>query len=241
MKQIVMFGAGQDSTAMIIEMYKRKMPIEEVIFADTGTEMPETYEFLKVFSKWLKKRNIPLIIVKSQHGCLYDYYYKKKIFPSRMYRHCTDRFKIQPIRRYLTKKYGRKRKNQSYPYIRLFGIASDEKHRADKIRYSNEDVSFPLLDFNFNRKKCIETIKRAGLPVPVKSGCYICPFQSKRVWRELLDKHPELFKKAREIEENAKCYPEILLGQKPLKQINKWKDQTKLYENQRCIYCEIIK
>ena len=42
LKKIIMFGAGQDSTGMIIEMINRKMKIDEVIFSDTGTEQPNS-------------------------------------------------------------------------------------------------------------------------------------------------------------------------------------------------------
>jgi 3'-phosphoadenosine 5'-phosphosulfate sulfotransferase (PAPS reductase)/FAD synthetase len=235
MKKIVMYGAGQDSTGMIVEMINRKMKIDEVIFSDTGAEQPETYEFIKEFKSYLKKHKIKFTIVKSSLGSLYDYYFSKRVIPFRLYRHCTDKFKIVPIRKYLQKKYKGKE------YVRLFGIACDEKQRADKIRLRNKDVEFPLLEFGFDRKDCIETIKKKGLSVPVKSGCYICPFQSKRVWRELLDKHPELFEKARKLEENAKCFPEFTLSQEPLSKIEKWKKQTRLFEDARCVYCEVIK
>jgi hypothetical protein len=235
MKKIVLFGAGQDSTGMIIEMINRNIKIDEVIFADTGTEQPETYDFIEEFKHYLKKHRIKFTIVKSKLGNLYDYYFSKKVIPFRLYRHCTDKFKIVPINKYLKEKY------KKGAYIRLFGIACDEKERANKILSHNKDVDFPLLEFGFNRKDCIETIKKAKLSVPVKSGCYVCPFQSKRVWRELLEKHPELFEKARILEENASCYPKFTLSEKPLSQIEKWKEQTKLFENKRCIYCEVIK
>ncbi|MFA5746439.1 MAG: phosphoadenosine phosphosulfate reductase family protein, partial [archaeon] len=93
-KKIVLFGAGQDSTGMIIEMVNRKMKIDEVIFADTGAEQPETYEFIEEFKPYLKKHKIKFTIVQSKLGNLYDYYFSKKIIPFRLFRHCTDKFKI---------------------------------------------------------------------------------------------------------------------------------------------------
>src|SRR3546814_8128062 len=47
------YGAGVDSTAMIIEMVKRKVPIQAILFANTGSEKPETIAYLPIFSAWL--------------------------------------------------------------------------------------------------------------------------------------------------------------------------------------------
>ena len=44
---IVAFGGGVDSTAMIIGMIERQMPIDLIMFADTGGERPNTYHTLK--------------------------------------------------------------------------------------------------------------------------------------------------------------------------------------------------
>lgn len=37
---IVSFGGGTNSTAMIIGMYLHKIPIDLILFADTGGEQP---------------------------------------------------------------------------------------------------------------------------------------------------------------------------------------------------------
>jgi len=47
MKQIASFGCGIDSVAMVL----LKSDYDEIIFADTGSEMPQTYKFLKYFEK----------------------------------------------------------------------------------------------------------------------------------------------------------------------------------------------
>ena len=52
---IVSFGGGTNSTAMIIGMYLHKIQIDLILFADTGGEQPHTYEFIRVFNAWLDK------------------------------------------------------------------------------------------------------------------------------------------------------------------------------------------
>lgn len=51
---IVSFGGGTNSTAMIIGMHLRKIPIDYIIFADTGAEQPHTYDFIETFNEWLQ-------------------------------------------------------------------------------------------------------------------------------------------------------------------------------------------
>lgn len=51
---IVSFGGGTNSTAMIIGMYLHKIPVDLILFADTGGEQPHTYEFIRVFNAWLE-------------------------------------------------------------------------------------------------------------------------------------------------------------------------------------------
>lgn len=58
---IVSFGGGTNSTAMIIGMYLHKIPIDLILFADTGGEQPHTYEFIRVFNAWLEKHGLPTI------------------------------------------------------------------------------------------------------------------------------------------------------------------------------------
>lgn len=50
---VVSFGGGTNSTAMIIGMYLHKIPIDLILFADPGAEQPHTYEFIQTFNVWL--------------------------------------------------------------------------------------------------------------------------------------------------------------------------------------------
>ena len=65
----------------------------------------------------------------------------------------------------------------------------------------------PLVDRRINRAGCVEIIERAGLPVPTRSSCFFCPFNSADRWRWLQDRHPALYEKAVALEENSKHFP----------------------------------
>ena len=43
---IVSWGGGTNSTAMIIALYRQNVPIDIILFADTGGEQPYTYEYM---------------------------------------------------------------------------------------------------------------------------------------------------------------------------------------------------
>jgi len=237
---IVSFGAGQNSTAMIIMMKNEGIKIDEIIFADPKNEMPKTYIFLKEFKKWCEKNNLKFVTVQSKLGSLKDYYASKNLIPYRMFRQCTHKFKIIPINDYIKKEYGIKT-----PINMFMGIASDEKHRSKKISGRKQfTYKFPLIEKEIDRKGCIEIIKKEGLSVPVKSGCYFCPFQVKREWIKLYEEYPNLFEDCIKFEKNGRAYPEgNLIGNMTLETLKKiLKEQTKLDFTEdvsiiKCAYC----
>ena len=65
---IVAYGGGTDSTAMIIECAKRCIKIDYILFADTGGEKPHTYQYIKTFSKWCLENGLPEIITVKKAG-----------------------------------------------------------------------------------------------------------------------------------------------------------------------------
>ncbi|MDE5946451.1 MAG: phosphoadenosine phosphosulfate reductase family protein [Oscillospiraceae bacterium] len=38
------FSGGKDSTAMLLKMLEMKMPVDVVLFCDTGLEFPQLYD-----------------------------------------------------------------------------------------------------------------------------------------------------------------------------------------------------
>ena len=52
---------------MIIGMYLHKIPIDLILFADTGGEQPHTYKFIEIFNGWLEKHGLPQIISVQYH------------------------------------------------------------------------------------------------------------------------------------------------------------------------------
>lgn len=54
----VAFGLGVDPVAMLIGLRDRGVPIAIIMFADTGSEKPETYAYLPIIQEWLAQNGI---------------------------------------------------------------------------------------------------------------------------------------------------------------------------------------
>lgn len=235
MINIVSYGAGQNSTAMIINMIRDSIKIDEIIFADPMGEMPETYTFLKEFRKWCIKKKLSYTRISG--GNLLNDYTEKRIIPFRMFRSCTDHYKVRVIKKYLKAKYG----NQEI--IQYLGIDSSEQHRAEK--FNKEIFKFPLIDQNIDREGCKTVIRKEGLSVPVKSGCFFCPFQSVDSWIQLFIKHPLQYEMAVIFEKNCRRYPEsTLMGKKTLESLKiaiqeqkGLNDFDKSLGLEKCVFC----
>lgn len=187
MKEYLSHGGGVNSTALMILLTKEKREFES-IFVDHGGDYPETYEYIE----YLQKHGYPITILKPDiGGCvtLEEYCNKHRIKPLRQRRWCSDKFKIRPIRGYI-----------KTPCIMNIGMDAGESHRAVKKPIKKGVYNqYPLIGANLNRKDCIDIIQTAGLKIPMKSGCWFCPFQTPREVKELRKNYPGLYLKRKEI------------------------------------------
>lgn len=230
---ILSYGGGVDSTALLLWAQKNKnckpvdaigttdpYPVDLVLFADTGDELPETYAAVDFYKKWCADRGIPFEIVQNKYGkSLYKYMYDKNIFASRRRRDCTTKFKIAPKRAHLRVTFGKDKR-----FINYIGYEYNEIGRIEKASMnpgvSYEDCEYPLANLGFTRKDCLEFIAKQGTPIPEKSGCFHCPFTKKCGWVNLKIKHPALFKASKALEENSKEFQKgFFLSSKPLAKI----------------------
>jgi hypothetical protein len=207
MIRVASYGAGVDSTAMILYLLDRKEKIDYVVFADTGAEYPETYSYVLMFDKWLRdNHNLSITRVQSKDGPMYEFMLKKKRVPSYVFpaKH-VENWKIRPIDKFM----GSIRIRQDVEMC--LGIDFDERDRVRTPRRKWIKNRYPLIDAQLDRYDCKEIIRGHGLPTPIKSGCFFCPFQKKSRWLWQKEKYPELFEKSRALEENNPYFPKQTL------------------------------
>lgn len=198
-RHILSFGGGVNSMALAILLLRQGRPLDEAIFADTGGEVPETYEYLKVAERYLADHGVSLRQVRRDGPDLYETCVKRRVIPSAIWRWSTRDFKVRPIRRYY--------RDLGQPIVQYIAIAYDE---IERMKDSDVDYivnQYPLVDDKITRDGCIEIIRSAGLPIPPKSGCWFCPFNNLGRWQWLRTEHPDLFAKAVSLEEESKHFP----------------------------------
>jgi len=203
------FGAGVNTTALLLlypEVY-----YDEVIFADTGAELPKTYEYIDEYVKpFLKDIGIKFTVVRGNEkgmSSLEEYCIYYKIVPSMQVRWCTEKFKLDPIAKYLKKT----KKGDEYPIIALLGITYEEKDRIKESPYLWQVNEYPLVQRKLTRQDSIRIIRSYGWSVPPRSGCFFCPFQSSVQLRFLYLHYPELYERAIRLEENSQQFPKFTL------------------------------
>lgn len=214
---IVSFGGGTNSTAMIIGMYLHKIPIDKILFADTGGEQPHTYKFMETFNKWLTCHNLPKIECveyRKKDGSrltLEEECLRSKTLPSIAYGHkgCSLKHKAGTQRKYCNHDEQCRQVWKSGKKVGKFiGFDAKETKRIQcAIPLDEKDKKYeyhyPLYEWGWDRAECIRVIERAGLEKPGKSSCYFCPSMKKKEIQALWENYPDLFQRAIEIEHNA--------------------------------------
>ena len=231
--KILSLGAGVDSTALLVLRSQGKVDFDVAVFADTGGENPETYLYIEeVIKPFCEKQHIPFAITRREGKTLYDDCFDRKIIPTRMFRSCTDKFKKRALRKFVLQNFP----NRDVTF--LIGIDAGETKRA---KDDCGGFAYPLIELGLDREGCKQVIREAGLPVPVKSGCYFCPFSPTKALLNLLKEHPELYKKAEALEKNGQRYPEMILSNVSLERLRKSKEDQRSMCNflNKCSMCEV--
>lgn len=195
MKHIVQFSGGKDSTAMLLMMIERNMPIDEIIFCDTGKEFPAMYEHIAKVEQYIGRKVTKLKAEKS-----FDYYFaeraktKGKNKGSKGYgwatmrvRWCTSLLKQGVTQKHL--------KNQG-EYIQYIGIAADEPKRHKNI---SKNTVHPLFDWGITEKEALQYCYDKGFDWGGlyehfrRVSCWCCPLQRIGELRTLRRHYPELW------------------------------------------------
>lgn len=211
------FGGGLNSIAMCVGLVERQQPPSAIVFADTGGEKPETYDYILKFGLFLSQHGFPPITTVREHRwsleqkCLDTGY-----LPSKAYglSSCSDKFKIRPARRYLgSLEAVRNVWKAGMPVTQLIGFDLDEAHRMGRDRPSRRWVSaYPLVEWGMDREDCVTLIAKHGLPIPPKSSCFFCPSMKKKEIIDLRIKHPDLYERALRMERNAAANNQSVKG-----------------------------
>lgn len=214
---VVSFGGGTNSTAMIIGMYLHKIPIDLILFADTGGEQPHTYEFMGTFNEWLVKHGIPKIVSVEYHDkdgnrlTLEQECINSGRLPSIAYgyKKCSLKHKIGTQEKFCNNYQPCKEVWASGQRVHKYiGYDAGETRRIQHAAPIDEadkkyEKHYPLYEWGWTREECVHVIERAGLPRPGKSSCFFCPSMKKKEIQALWENYPDLFERAIALEHGS--------------------------------------
>lgn len=210
MKHIVSFSGGKDSTAMLLMMIERNMPIDYIVFCDTGYEFDELYQHIRDVEKYISR---PITWLKANTTYEYNLYqrrigtgkHKGKIgyaWSSVNNRWCTREFKQVPINQFI--------KSLNDEVTQYIGIAYDEPKRIKK----DKDKRYPLYEWQVTEAQALEYCKDKGFDFGGlyehfdRLGCWCCPLSNMAdlynlykfypdKWQELLQMECDLYANAK--------------------------------------------
>ncbi len=224
-RHILSFSGGKDSTALgiyLLQHYPEIADRLEIVFCDTGAELPETYEYIErfeaIFAVKVKRVSaLEVLGVREKAGrTAFDVVLKQYyggFLPSPQARWCTRMLKIKPFEKYVGT-------DRAYSYI---GIRGDEdrsgyQQRSGKpVMLSDKSTIIPVYPFKDDElglEEVKDLLGSSGLGLPPyytwrsRSGCYFCFYQQVGEWQGLMQNHPDLFEQAKSYEkvENGRAY-----------------------------------
>lgn len=158
MKYIASCSFGKDSLAMLLLILEEDLPLDEVVFYDTGMEFEAIYNVRDRVLPILKERGIKYIELKPKDPFEYSMFEKpvrkRDGTISNGYSWCGGRCrwgtteKLKAIERY---------SKGNYEYI---GIAYDETRRINRERKPNKLM--PLVDFRMTEQDCLDFCYERG-------------------------------------------------------------------------------
>lgn len=214
---VVAYGMGVDSTAMLVGLHQNGETPDLILFADTGSERPETYAYLDTINAWCSRVGFPQITIvknaspKAGYTSLEHQLTTLRYLPALAYgaHQCSIVWKINPQQKFV-KTWAPAQAAWSAGLTVTQCVGYDAGDRDGKRARSSQGKAaegytnrFPLIEWGWDRERCIAEIQAAGLPVPVKSCCWFCPAHKKTEIDQLAAAHPDLMTRAKEIERLA--------------------------------------
>lgn len=226
----VSLSGGKDSTALLLLMIEKDLPIDSVLFTDITMEFPEMYEHLAKLDELLfRERGIHITTLRHPHGfewLMFDQSKEKRSclenrarlgippygngWPGMKVRWCTGQLKTHLIGKEV--KRLKKEKNA----LHYVGIAADEAQQCKKEQY-------PLVEWRITEAEALKICYDHGFDwgglyeIYRRASCWCCPFQRVGELRNLWHHHPELWTKLLEMNERAR----VQFGAGPLGQFKK--------------------
>lgn len=203
---IVSLSGGKDSTAMLLRMLEENMPVDIILYCDTGMEFPGMYEHLSALEQYTGKK---ITRLRARYTFMYlfsEHNPKRKnstlvgnkgfSWPGPLSRWCTSRLKTDVINSYINQL------KNDYDVEQYIGIAADEQNRIKEFHY-------PLVSWGMTEAECLSYCKERGFDwgglydIFHRVSCWCCPLQSLEELRKLRKHFPELWGELKRMDDST--------------------------------------
>jgi 3'-phosphoadenosine 5'-phosphosulfate sulfotransferase (PAPS reductase)/FAD synthetase len=245
---IVSLSGGKDSSALLLMMMERDIPVHKIVFADVGemAEFDEMYDYLERIEAYT---GLKVTRIRSERHTARSIFFGRftrgkragemRGFPPTVGQACGYRrdLKVNP----LSKACG----SGNNVFI---GFAADESHRSRAKQYTAgyNNYCFPLVDWGVTEAGCMDYLKERGLYNGLydyfdRIGCWWCPKQPIASLRSLYWHFPDKWKQLRELEEiHGKPfkhgYPAYELEPRFIREAEEEKIRRENEDAQLCLY-----
>lgn len=191
---VVSFSGGRTSGYMLRKMLDEGLrPDVHVLFADTGKEREETYDFVRnCASTW----GVEIHWVKRAHEGAETPFERliteRKFLPNPVTRYCTQELKIRPMKTWMVA--------HGYEHwTNVVGIRADEPRRVAKMRASEGrdcwDVALPLADAGVSERDVLTFWKQQPFDLQLQrweGNCDLCFLKGVQKRRRIIEDRPDL-------------------------------------------------
>jgi len=191
MNNIVSLSGGKDSTAMLLMMIEKKIPVDYIVFFDTSWDFPEMLRHIDKLEKCIDMK-----IIRLKYKTSFGEGIKKWGFASFNSRWCTAR-KVDTINKFC---------NKHKPYMQFIGYSFDERKRIKKtIGYC-----YPLVDWKMTEEDALKYCYKKGFSwdglykKKKRVSCWNCPLQTLSDLKVLWSDFPEYWQRLIKMQEQSK-------------------------------------
>jgi len=223
-KIVLCFGAGVDSTAVLLVLRAAGIRPDIITFANTGGEKPETLEHIARVNVLLREWGWPEIVIcvkqtlsSTPYNTLEGECLANATLPSLAFglKTCSLKWKMGPQDQYIMGAQSGPNAREPQPLwieaeangeriVKLIGYDSSPADIRRRLNWQTSggdgpfDNVYPLQLIGWHRVDCVEAIvETLGLELlPIKSACFFCPASKHWELYWLAAVHPELLERA---------------------------------------------
>ena len=207
--RVCSFSGGKDSTAMLLRLLEEGVPVDVILFCDTGLEFPALYDHIRKVERDIGRE---ITTVKCPDDFEYLFAHKPINRKPRSrnamkygtdrdgyswaglkLRWCTEVLKNRPREQYL------QQLREKYEVLEYIGITADETHRINRKCNQKDGARLPLVEWGMTEADCLAYCKGRGYDWGGlyekfhRVSCWCCPLQSLTELRVLYRDFPDLW------------------------------------------------